>query len=217
MAAWRGRRPCRRVRFDARVHQALGQIAEAAAELADFAKLYAGQPTVPAALLLQVQLAVAQQDWPAAQTMCRALGEAFAGQSEEPQAWLAVGAGALAAGQRDVARTALTFVETNFAGQAWSEQAALQLIEMQLAQGEQTGAVAKAQALLANTNVAVATRAAANLVMARLAAAVTIQRKPSRGRTGASRWRRTPRSVWPRKPSKPRFSCKPVKPKKGSG
>ena len=138
---------------------ALGQLAEAAAELDGFREKYAEQDVAPGALRLLARIFMARNDWPGAQDAV-ALIEARHPQSPEaPAAGMDLAAALAAAGREAAAMAALARIETNYAGQVWSERAALKTIELQLAQGRRPQTMDRLQELAANKSLRPETRA----------------------------------------------------------
>jgi tol-pal system protein YbgF len=138
---------------------ALGQWAEAAAELDGFREKYAGQDVAPAALRLLARIFMARQDWTGAQDAAALIEARHPASPEAPAAGMDLAAALAAAGRNAAAVAALARIETNYAGQVWSERAALKTVELQLAQGRRPETMDRLREMAANRSLRPETRA----------------------------------------------------------
>ena len=137
---------------------ALGQMPEAAAELAGFKEEFSTQDSAPPALRLLAQLFLVRSDWDEARDVCRLIEARHPGDAEAPAAWLDLGSALADAGRPDDARAAWTHVQTNYAGQVWSERATLKITELQLSEGGSPRAVKRLLKLAADPDLHAETR-----------------------------------------------------------
>jgi len=137
----------------------LGQMDQAAAELADFSRDYADQAIAPRALLLLSRVEAGRGRWKSARESCEQLVERHPDGGEAPAAWMELGTALADAGKMKEALKVLTHLEAMEQHPIWGERASLKVAELQLASGDKEKAMERLRVLAANPKLSPATRA----------------------------------------------------------
>jgi TolA-binding protein len=137
----------------------LGQMKQAAAELADFSGDYAEQAIAPRALLLLSRVEAARGRWDKARESCEQLVARYPNGIETPSAWIELGTALANEGRMDEALEVLSRLEAMEQHPVWGERATLKVVELQLSIGDREKAMERLRTLAANPNLSPATRA----------------------------------------------------------
>ncbi len=144
----------------------LGQLDEAAAELAEFNESYEEQEAAPRALHLLSRVEALRGRWEEARKSCEQLEAQHPDGTEAPSAWMELGTAMADAGLVKKSLQVFTHLELMKVHPVWSERATLKVVEIQLMGGDREEAMEQLRILAADTNLLAETRAQSYQIVA---------------------------------------------------